>query len=114
MNDHGLYLSKMMPEADPGRTSRTILVPAAVPSVRHNSRPYAVVVAAKYRYWLDGYSISIVVGAEPGEMSATGWVPAAVPSLVHSSRPRPLASHMKYARPRQSTIGLSKMLPPSM
>jgi hypothetical protein len=65
----------------------TSLVPAAVPSLFHNSGPCTPSLAAK-----NNVPLTFVrsVGPEPslpGRMSLTSCVPAAVPSLFHGSMP---------------------------
>jgi len=67
--------------------SVTIAVPAAVPSLDHNSWPAAVVVAVNHTRVPVVENDPKVVLAEPVVMSDTKFVPAEVPSLTHSSFP---------------------------
>jgi hypothetical protein len=67
--------------------SATIVVPAAVPSLDHNSWPAAVVVALNHTRVPTVENDPKVVSAEPVVMSDTKFVPAEVPSLTHSSIP---------------------------
>ena len=71
-----------------GLMSLRTLVPAAVPSVIHNSRPTVASVAANNTRPSVTAPISVgVLLLAPGTMSLTSEVPAAVPSLTHNSRP---------------------------
>src|SRR5262245_25444069 len=69
--------------------SLTRVVPAAVPSLRHSSRPCTPSSATKNRV---PFTTSRIMGSEPLAvmlllMSVRRVVPAAVPSLRHNSRP---------------------------
>ena len=71
------------PRAGSGSMSRSRKVPAAVPSVRHSSRPVRAVRAVKKS---NPFAAVSVVGARSGgsaAMSESGCVPASVPSLIH-------------------------------
>src|SRR5947207_15863628 len=74
-------------EVLPGLMSATIMVPAAVPSLIHNSKPCAPSSASKKSVPLTLVKKKGLGEALSGLMSFTISVPAAVPSLFHSSRP---------------------------
>ncbi len=71
----------------PGKMSATIVVPAAVPSLRQSSRPCAASSARKYSTPFSTVSWSGRESVTPWLMSATIQVPCAVPSLRQSSFP---------------------------
>src|SRR5262245_60070145 len=87
------------PPAGPGLMSLTILVPAAVPSLFHSSRPCTPSSAVK-----NSVPLRLVRndGDKGPELSPlTGTVPAAVPSLFHSPTPW-RSSHAKNSVPLTS------------
>src|SRR5438874_2471618 len=69
--------------------SLTSLVPAAVPSDLHGSRPWVGSVAVKKTLPPMSVSSRRLGSPPPGLMSLTSLVPAAVPSDLQSSRPCP-------------------------
>ncbi len=84
------------PQPEPGETSFTITVPAAVPSVFHGSTPCVPSSPKKRRPPAKGWSTTRAKKLKPfwvkkgpllGLTSFTRTVPAAVPSVFHSSRP---------------------------
>src|SRR5262249_19792556 len=85
-------------EPAPGSMSATIVVPAAVPSLLHSSRPCTPSSALKNRFPL----MLIRSGEDPslpGRMSLTIVVPAAEPSLFQSSPPWIPSFAAKYSVP---------------
>ncbi len=83
----------------PGTRSATSVVPAAVPSLRHSSVPFAGVVATNHaRPWKATISVIEAPTSLPGTRSTTSRVPAEVPSLTHSSRPTPSRRATKNTR----------------
>src|SRR5579871_551440 len=78
------------PPRGPGVKSRICFVPAAVPSVTHNSRPCAPSSAENSaRFPTTAYSPGpgALASAEPCPGTGTGFVPAGVPSLTHNCGP---------------------------
>src|SRR5262245_1203248 len=98
----GLELSGKPYELLPGRMSLTRTVPAAAPSLFHNSNPVKPSLAEKNSVpWtsvrLLGRELSVLV-----LMSLTNTVPAAVPSHFHSSVPCAPSSAAKNSVPLTS------------
>src|SRR5207302_314352 len=89
----------------PGSTSFTSVVPASVPSDRHNSAPVWPLSAVNSRPPLNAVRLVGPDEAAPARTSLTRTVPAAVPSVFHSSRPAALSAAAKYATP-PDTAGL--------
>ncbi len=86
----------MLEPLEPGRISLTRTVPAAVPSLFHNSSPLTSSKAVKYRVLPTAVKLRGPEPLEPGPMSATRTVPAAVPSLFHNSSPLTSSKALKY------------------
>ena len=81
----------------------TSVVPAAVPSLFHSSRPLVPSSALKIELAVEaGEDCEGKLPSTPGRMSFTITVPAAVPSLFHSSRPLAPSSAVKNRVPSTS------------
>src|SRR5207302_660138 len=96
------------PKELPGLMSLTRTVPAALPSLFHNSRPFTPSSATKnsvpptaVRY--PGYEPELA-----GLMSLTRTVPAALPSLFHSSTPFTQSLAEKYSARRTAVLLLGE------
>lgn len=70
-----------------GAMSVTIVVPFAVPSLRHSSLPLTPSLAANNSWLSTAVSTPGVEPSAPSKISLTKTVPAAVPSVFQSSRP---------------------------
>src|SRR5262245_16473503 len=79
--------------------SLTRTVPAAVPSLFHNSRPFTESSVEKARVPLTLVRLEGIELPDPGRMSLTRTVPAAVPSLFHNSKPLAESRATKYSVP---------------
>src|SRR5688500_8089805 len=92
--------------------SLTIVVPAAVPSLLHSSRPLVEFVAEKYTRPLSAARLCGVEPAEPGAMSLTIAVPP--PPLVdHSSLPFTPSLAVKNSRsPTARKFASAAAVPP--
>jgi hypothetical protein len=87
--------------------SVTILVPAAVPSLTHSSRPWTPSSALKKTRLPTRVSSNGSDPRAPGAMSSIRTVPAAVPSLFHSSLPEAPSSAVK-----NSSVPTAAVAPP--
>ena len=83
--------------------SRTITVPASVPSLFHNSIPEVPSSAAKISMLPSTISSTGREDPDPGQMSFTRNVPCAEPSVLHSSMPLASAAG-KYITPFMTVV----------